>query len=317
MYKYDFLNFLRYLLIKHMEKKHKNLLNQEKVIEQFINKHGLLYDYSKLKYNGDNKNVIITCFVHGDFEQTPSNHKKGQKCPKCSGKNLTINEIKEKLLKKHNNYYRYDKFIKIVKSSEKIIITCPIHGDFEQTLNNHMRGQGCKKCKCTEQPTIDKILTDFKLTHNDKYCYDKVNYVSAHKKIIITCPIHGDFEQTPNNHKNGNGCPVCKDSNGEKKIHSFLTNNNINFIRQHKFNNCKNILPLPFDFYLPDHNICIEYNGVQHYKPVAHFGGVVGFNQRKINDNIKNEYCYNNNIHFLIIKYSDNTLNILSKYFNI
>ena len=79
---------------------------------------------------------------------------------------------------------------------------------------------------------------------------------------------------------------------------------------------CKNILPLPFDFYLPDYNICIEYNGRQHYEPIKKWGGVDSLNEIKKRDKIKMEYCKLNNIPLIIIKYNDIVLNKLKKLNN-
>ena len=101
------------------------------VISQFILKNKNQYDYSKVNYCGDNIEVIIICPIHGEFKQTPSNHKRGQKCPKCCGKNLTTYEIIEQIKIKHNNLYDYSKIIDIKKVSNKIKIICPIHGEFE------------------------------------------------------------------------------------------------------------------------------------------------------------------------------------------
>ena len=84
--------------------------------------------------------------------------------------------------------------------------------------------------------------------------------------------------------------------------------NNIKFIQQHKFDDCKNIKPLPFDFYLPDYNTCIEFNGKQHYEPIKYFGGRVVYDKLIKRDKIKMEYCNKNNIPLLIIKYNDNIL---------
>jgi hypothetical protein len=95
-------------------------------------------------------------------------------------------------------------------------------GNFTQTINNHKNGQGCKQCAGLEKPTILKLINDFKKIHGETYDYSKVIYVSAHKKIIIKCLKHGVFNQTPNNHKNGNGCPTCNESLGEKKIRVFF-----------------------------------------------------------------------------------------------
>ncbi len=287
------------------KKTHGNKLSIDKVINQFKNNNKNNYDYSKVIYVNDNTKIIITCPIHGDFEQTPSNHKKGQKCPKCSGRNLTNDEMIEEFKKIHDDKYKYDKTL-ITNSKTKIIITCPTHGDFEQTPNNHKRGQGCQKCYGKEVLTQLKAIELFKKTHGNKYDYSKVIYVNAHSKIIITCPTHGDFEQTPNNHKNGNACPMCNESNGETKVRVYLAENNLNFLQQHRFPDCKHKLPLPFDFYIPELNICIEFNGLQHYKPIEYFGGVKGFKERQINDKIKKGYCYDNNILLITIKYNEN-----------
>lgn len=290
---------------------HGNRFDTNKVINQFKVVHST-YDYSKVVYNGDNVKVIITCPEHGDFEQTPSNHKRGQRCPKCNGRNLSEYETIGQFKIIHNNRYDYSK-TKIINSRTKVTITCSEHGDFEQTPNNHKRGQGCKKCYGNDISTPTKVLFQFKTTHGSKYDYTKIKYVNAHTKVTITCPEHGNFEQTPNNHKNGNGCPFCNESNGETKVRVFLEENNIKYVTQHKFKDCKNKSYLPFDFYLPDLNICIEYNGLQHYKPIEYFGGVKGFKERQINDKIKKGYCQENNTPLIIIKYNENVNDTLFK----
>ena len=84
-----------------------------------------------------------------------------------------------------------------------------------------------------------------------------------------------------------------------------LDDNNIKYIREYKFNNCKYINELRFDFYLPDYNICIEYNGKQHYMSIEFFGGIDKLNKQIINDKIKVKYCNNNNIQLIVIKYNE------------
>ena len=86
-------------------------------------------------------------------------------------------------------------------------------------------------------------------------------------------------------------------------------------LREFKFKDCLHIKELRFDFYIPKDNICIEYQGKQHYEPIDHFGGLDKFNELIKRDKIKKEYCENNNILLIIIKYDDDILDILNNYF--
>jgi len=154
------------------------------------------------------------------------------------------------------------------------------------------------------------------IIHNYKYNYSEVEYINNKTKVKIICPKHGIFNQKPNDHLMGHGCPICKESYGEKQIGIFLDNNNIRYIRQKKFKNCKNIKVLPFDFYLPEYNMCIEFDGIQHFKKIDKWGGENNYKLIMLKDNIKNNYCKNNNIYLLRIKYNDDIITILEKYLN-
>lgn len=103
--------------------------------------------------------------------------------------------------------------------------------------------------------------------------------------------------------KNNTGCPLCKCSRGEKFIAKWLKHEGIEFNTQFMFEDCRNVFRLPFDFYIPKLNVCIEYHGEQHYKPVPYFGGTSRFEKNKIRDKIKEKYCMDNNIRLLIIPY--------------
>lgn len=105
-------------------------------------------------------------------------------------------------------------------------------------------------------------------------------------------------------------CGCLKESKGCNIITNFLDKNKILYIKEYKFSDCKDIRPLPFDFYLPDYNICIEYDGQQHFRPVQSWGGEKTFQNTKKHDKIKNQYCKNNNIRLIRIPYWDyNKLN--------
>ena len=122
--------------------------------------------------------------------------------------------------------------------------------------------------------------------------------------VDIICKRHGVFHQKPYIHTSGSGCPRCKESKGEKIISWFLNKKNIKYETQKTFPGCVDVNQLRFDFYIPEYNTCIEYNGIQHYKSINHFGGDTSFEQRQINDNIKLNYTIDNEIPFIIIPYN-------------
>lgn len=96
-----------------------------------------------------------------------------------------------------------------------------------------------------------------------------------------------------------------------------MDNNNIKYIKQKTFKECKDIKLLKFDFYLPEYNMCIEFDGIQHFKPIERFGGIDGFKKTKQNDKTKNIYCDKNNIKLLRIKYNENIFEkIISKLYD-
>jgi hypothetical protein len=109
----------------------------------------------------------------------------------------------------HGDKYNYSK-VNYVKRNTIVIITCKIHGDFPQTPNDHLQGCGCVKCKGTRKSTTNQFIIDAKQIHSNLYEYAHSNYTGVHEDIIITCKIHGDFKQTPNNHIHARaGCNQC------------------------------------------------------------------------------------------------------------
>jgi desulfoferrodoxin (superoxide reductase-like protein) len=294
--------------------------NSKGTTEGFIikskNIHGDKFDYSRVIYIKSKEKVKIICLYHGEFEQTPDNHiNNKQGCPLCANNvKLSTKEFIKKCNQIHN--FRYEYLVTIyINDKTKVLITCNLHGVFEQKAGNHFRGDGCPKCSGNYMDT-NYFINKVKLIHGGKYDYSLTNYISQQKKIKIICPKHGMFKQNPNNHINGNGCPICKESKGERFISEFLINNNINFIPQYRFSDCRDILPLPFDFYLPDYNTCIEFNGRQHYIPIKIWGGDNTLKEIKKRDKIKMEYCTTNNIPLISIKYNQNILSKLNYLIN-
>lgn len=109
----------------------------------------------------------------------------------------------------HGGRYIYDK-TKYVKRNQKVIITCPEHGDFEQTPGNHLYGYGCSVCAGVNKLTPEIFIAKAKKVHGNKYDYSLVTGdISSHRKVTIICPEHGVFQQTPTGHLSGKGCLKC------------------------------------------------------------------------------------------------------------
>lgn len=291
-----------------VNKTHDDFIRESNII------HDNKYQYPET-YNGCYEKIKIICPIHGIFEQTPNSHINGHGCHKCGG--VMVNNEKDFIIessKIHNNFYDYS-LVKYEKTKLKVKIICPIHGVFEQRPSDHLKGQGCPKCSGTIKSTTYEFNNTSNKIHNNFYDYSLAVYKNNKKKVKIICPIHGEFKQRPNDHLMGHGCPKCNTSKGEQEIEKILNNLNIKYIKEYKFNDCIVKRHLRFDFYLPNLNICIEFDGKQHYKVIEKFGGEYEFKKRKKYDKIKNEYCKNNNIHLLRIPYTEynNIEQILTK----
>ncbi len=181
--------------------------------EEFITKakevHGDKYDYSNTPYINSRTKINITCSIHGEFSQIAANHLAGQGCSVCAGtEKSTTEKFNEKAIKIHVGKYDYSK-VSYVNNITKVKIICPTHGIFEQIPKHHLKGHGCFQCAGKEQSTTKEFIKKVRMVHNTKYDYSKVNYINAHTKISIICPIHGIFEQKPYSHLNGSECPSC------------------------------------------------------------------------------------------------------------
>lgn len=279
------------------------------------------YDYSKSIYTKAREKLIVICPEHGEFLVSPDNHiNKKSGCPLCKGKRIrktvtkkAANTFIEKAKQIHGDKYDYSK-VQYIDSHTKVCIICPEHGEFWQTPNNHLSGNNCSLCSNkmiseNQTKTTQQFILEATAKHRGKYSYTKTNYTRARNKVIITCPIHGDFEQIAEHHLRGHGCPYCNKSHGEQKVENYLIDNEFKYISQYRI-----ITPIRqfiVDFYLPDYNIFIEYNGEQHYVPKEYFGGELTFQKQINRDNLLREYCKENNIKLIEISYKDDIEQIL------
>ena len=120
----------------------------------------------------------------------------------------------DKAIEKYGDKFDYSK-VQYVNVDTKVVITCPEHGEFEQTPYKHLKGKhGCKRCgeRAAAQSkfsTTEEFIAKAREVHGDKYSYENTIYTEARNKLTITCPIHGDFEQLASGHLAGYGCKKC------------------------------------------------------------------------------------------------------------
>lgn len=235
-------------------------------------------------------------------------------------KKVTTEDFINKSKEINGDFYDYSKTI-YTGSRNRVIITCPIHGDFIQKASNHLsKHYGCPKCGISNRAnkrklSIQEFMERANKIHNNKYDYSKVNFDNMHQKVCIKCNKHGEFWQTPAKHiLRGQGCPICQQSHGEEEVSTYLINHNINYVYQYKvqINGHNRII----DFYIPKYNTFIEYNGIQHYVNVSHFydGGKVTFEEQLYRDENVRNYCINNGIQLIEIRYDENVNEVLNKW---
>jgi hypothetical protein len=187
--------------------------------EQFIidakKVHGDRYDYSNTIYINTRKKIKFICRVHGEIEQKPEKHLIGNGCRMCSdnARSKTQEQFLIDAKKAHGDIYDYSK-VKYVGNKNKVIIICKEHGEFSQIPNGHTAGKGCRKCADAVNSKNyshgkNGFVIKSNLKHNNKYDYSKVEYKNNKSRVIIICPIHGEFKQIAADHLHGYGCQKC------------------------------------------------------------------------------------------------------------
>ena len=246
-----------------------------------------------------------------EFETTPDNALRGRGCSECGKEKYHASRARTT-----NEYISLVKDInpdievlgEYVSNSTPILHRCRKHNvEWNAIPYGILSGGGCQECKCekiadSKRKTHEQYVEELKEVNPDVEVIEK--YIDCDTPILHKCKKDGyEWRIRPANLLIGYNCPVCGESRGERKIRHWLEKNNISYIYQHKYEDCKDVNPLPFDFYLPTYNILIEYDGEQHFKPIEYFGGQEKFELQQKHDKIKNEYCEKNNIPLLRIPY--------------
>jgi hypothetical protein len=204
------------------------------------------------QYQGTNKPVLFICKEHGIIERWPQSIK-GHICRKCFLNNVNKEKFIKKSVTKYGDRYDYS-LVKYINSRTPVEIIDRLERiNFYQSPYFHLNGLS----PISYGNLLFKKRANLK--HNDKYSYSQSEYISNKDKIQIICPEHGVFEQRPDNHLNGTGCPKCNKFNiKETEILLFIQKYYNDLI----ITNERILDGKELDIYLPKIKLGFEFNGL-------------------------------------------------------
>lgn len=278
------------------------------------------------KYKNTKSKILMRHNACGnEWMGYPTNLLRGKGCPKCKGLKISEKSLltKKEFQARFNNRNVDDEYV-LISDYNGMIEEIEIKHNlckhtFSKRAMDFLGGSGCPYCYRTNTLTHEIFLFRLKNVHGEGYEVLS-DYKGYHEMLKVKHNKCGyEWDVRPDSLLAGTGCPKCNESKGENAISSWLDGKIIAYTPQYKFDDCKNILPLPFDFAIFDNKsnlkLLIEYDGEMHFKSIDFFGGDEKFKERQSNDRIKDQYCEQNNIPLLRIPYwkFDNIEKILDK----
>lgn len=261
------------------------------------------------EYINSDKKLLLLCECGEEFEVAFKHFKfsNQRQCKKCGYKNGTrkqsysqeefVNIVKERLGEDYAILGQYKNSKTKIKMFHK---TCG--REYEQMAGKIIQGQRCSHCFANKKRALEEVQQEVK-----NICGNSIKAIgyNGSEEVILQCECGAKFTRPMTEIRKNKGafCFSCKSSSGARLIEHFLKNNNIDYMREYKFEDCYYKKSLPFDFYIPKYNTLIEFDGEQHFRPLKHWGGEDKFKEIQLRDNIKNKYCLDNNIKLIRISY--------------
>ena len=269
----------------------------ELISKEYINAH------QKLQYKCPNGHI---------HEMSYNSFQQGHRCPTCQKSIKYEYDFIKEYFEQHGFRLLSDSY---EKAHGKLLCECKNGHKHFTTWVNFRKRPICLEC---EGKIVNAKIIKEKV-EKEGYFLKTDNYINNRQKLEFKCPKNHTFFMSWHDFNGGCRCPHCKVSKGEDEIRRILNFWNVEFVSQKRFENCRDSLELPFDFYLPSLNVCIEYDGEQHYKPIEAFNGEIGYAKTKRHDEIKTHFCKDNNINLIRIPYWEfnNIENILKQNLNI
>lgn len=269
------------------------------------------------EYKNCETKLRVKCPKEHEYEVTFHNFKNGSsRCPKCAKIKYTIDDVK-KYVEKQGYKLLSDKYEEI---RDRIMVQCPNGHIYEVQYscflgNSKRKGNRCAYCNGNGKLSYEYVKEQiekvgYKLLSNE--------YINSRRKLLIQCNKGHEYEATFPSFQNGRRCPICNISNGERKIMKWLDDSAINYIYEKMFYGLIGLggRNLSYDFYLPNYNLLIEYQGEFHDGTVTgNHKYIFDLEKQQEHDRRKREYAENNGYELLEIWYwdFDNIEKILEK----
>ena len=296
-----------------------------KTHQQFINEMKVKHPNLEIlnEYFNSSTRIKYYCKKCGLYwEAKASKLSLGRGCPRCAGnKRKTHEEYVKEVAKINPNIEVISEY---VSTAQKVAFRCKKCGyEWATCPGSVLRGKGCYWCgKKSMGLKMRKSDKDFKQDIKRKNPEVEVigTYIKDKVKVLCRClKCSSEWYAFPSSLQGGHGCPYCKSSKGEEAIRTFLHDNDIEYIPQYKADDLIGLNGglLSYDFYLPRHNILIEYQGKQHKMPIEYFGGQETFKLQKEHDKRKRDYAFKHHIKLIEVWYYEDVYDKLTKYLNI
>ena len=218
---------------------------------------------------------------------------------------MSFEKFQENAERVHKGKFSYHNVL-YKNNKTKVEVICPFHGSFYVAPVHHVYNKiGCPKCSGSHKRTTEEFIKDAKEIHSDTYDYSLTEFKTTATDVKVICKKHGLFVQKADYHLRGSGCPKCNISKGEKEVMDGLKSLRVDFIHQKSFGDCLSLKGrrLRFDFYLPEYNTCIEFDGRQHFIELEINRKRSSLEYIRENDSIKNDYCIFKGIRLIRIPY--------------